>query len=100
MTDEIHIVYTSGIDGEAHPYGAFTEIEAARQAREAIIKDLEDTATDVLDSLDPIHALEGSLEEQIRITSTELFDEFDGDLDELFEDAEDILNEGREGLED
>lgn len=100
MPEEVFLVYTTGPDGEAHPYGAFTTAEAAREAREAIIKDLENTATDVLDSLEPIHELTGPMEGQIRIASTELFDEFDGDLDKLFEDPEDILYGDGERLED
>lgn len=84
---EVFIVYTSGPDGRSFPYGVFTEQEAAEQAREAIIKKLEDTAADE-DALDLIHSMTGALDEQVEIKEDTLRETFPGEVDELFEDID------------
>ena len=69
--------------GASFPYAAFSSEQEANTAREAIIKELESSARDV-DALDSMNALEGPLENQIRIREVEVKDEFGGDTEDFF----------------
>lgn len=83
MTDVVYIVYSTGSRGASFPYAAFSSEQEANTAREAIIKELESSARDV-DALDSMNALEGPLENQIRIREVEVKDEFGGDTEDFF----------------
>jgi hypothetical protein len=86
----ILVVYSEGPDGSSYPYGVFTSKEAAWEAREAIIAELDQGHREVLDDeeLTLAHQLAGTLDEQIQIERCELRSEFlDDDLDDLFKDV-------------
>lgn len=91
MTDQdVFVVFSSGPDGHHYPYGVFNSEEPAQQAREAIIRELESTATDE-DALDLVHQFAGTLEEQILVEEYTLRDGFEeSDVDDLFVDVEDL----------
>lgn len=84
---DVYVVYTSGSDGRNFPYAVYTNRKAAEQAREAVIKRLEDTAAEE-EALDLLHSFEGALDEQVEIKRDTLRTAFDGDVDDLFEDVD------------
>jgi len=92
MTEQfIYVVYLKGPRGEGFPYGVFTTMDAAQQAREAIIKELDSKKRDVLDDehQDIAHQLAGTLDEQVSIRECQVRSVFDeADIDDLFEDVE------------
>lgn len=84
MTDStVFVVYSRGSSGSSTPHAVFIERKDAENAREALIKRFENSATEE-SALDYIHALEGSFEEQVRIDEFELQEQFDGDVENLF----------------
>lgn len=87
--EDVFVVYTEGPHGSSYPYGVFTSKEAAQEAREAIITELDQGQQEILDDeeLTLAHQLVGTLDEQIQIERCELRSEFlEDDLDDLFED--------------
>jgi|GEM_PF-4078635 len=88
-TTQVYVVYSDGPNGETYPYGVFTTRAAAEEAREAIIKELDTTTHETLDSEERelAHQLAGSLDETTRIQACQLRSEFtENVLDDLFED--------------
>jgi hypothetical protein len=86
---QVYVVYSDGPHGETYPYGVFTTREAAAEAREAIIKELDTTTHETLDSEEHelAHQLAGSLDETTSIQACQLRSEFTEDvLDDLFEE--------------
>jgi hypothetical protein len=88
--EDVFVVYTEGPHGSSYPYGVFSSEKAARDAREAIITELDQGQHEILDNeeLTLVHQLAGTLDEQIQIERCELRSEFlEDDLDDLFEDV-------------
>jgi len=90
-TTQVYVVYSDGPHGETYPYGVFTTQEAAAEAREAIIKELDTTTHETLNSEERklAHQLAGSLDETTSIQACQLRSEFtENVLEDLFEEYE------------